>query len=152
MKQEGVKNKIEMKVKLKKKKIDLTNSYFKYPLPAELIKELAKELKNINLYPSGGQYIKLRQILANYVGVKAKYILPTNGSDEAIEIATRAYKGKVLIPIPTFFQYEASADRVNSSKFLVNCMNNGEYTINYSDKKLEESSLVWICNPNNPTG
>ncbi|MBA7536784.1 Histidinol-phosphate aminotransferase [subsurface metagenome] len=152
MKQEGVKNKIGMKVKLKKEKIDLTNSYFKYPLPAELIKELAKELKNINLYPSGGQYIKLRQILANYVGVKAKYILPTNGSDEVIEIATRAYKGKVLIPIPTFFQYEASADRVNSSKFLVNCMNNGKYTINCSDKKLEESSLVWICNPNNPTG
>ena len=142
-----------MKVKFKSmEKIDLTNSYFKYPLPAELIKELAKELKDINLYPSGGEYIKLRQILANYVGVKAKYILPTNGSDEVIEMVTRAYKGQILIPVPTFFQYEASADRVNSSKILVNCIHNGKYSINYSDQELKEASLVWICNPNNPTG
>jgi len=142
-----------MKVKFKSmKKIDLTNSYFKYPLPEELLRELTKELKNINLYPSGGGYIKLREILANYVGVKAKNILPTNGSDEVIEIATRAYKGRILIPVPTFFQYEASADRVNSSKILVNCIHNGKYIINYSDQQLKEASLIWICNPNNPTG
>ena len=77
-------------MKIKFKKIDLTNSYFKYPLPADLVKELAKELKNINLYPSGGEYIKLRQILAEYVGVKTENIFPTNGSDEVIDIITRS--------------------------------------------------------------
>lgn len=140
------------KESIKKEKIFLTQSYFKYPLPEEMLKELSEELKDINRYPSGGGYSKLRQILAEYVGVKIENILPTNGSDEVIEIVTRAYKGEVLIPIPTFSQYEASADRSGLPKVLVNCLYNREYNINYFAEQLEKASLVWICNPNNPTG
>ncbi len=136
----------------KNEKIFLTQSYFKYPLPEEMLKELSEELKDINRYPSGGEYAKLRQVLAEYIGVKIENILPTNGSDEVIEIVSRAYKGEVLIPIPTFSQYEASADRSGLPKVLVNCLHNREYNINYSAKQLEKASLVWICNPNNPTG
>ncbi|TET05265.1 MAG: histidinol-phosphate aminotransferase family protein [Candidatus Atribacteria bacterium] len=136
----------------KKEKIFLTQSYFKYPLPEEMLKELSEELKDINRYPSGGEYAKLRQVLAEYMGVKIENVLPTNGSDEVIEIISRAYKGEVLIPIPTFSQYEASADRGGLSKILVNCLYDGVYSINYSVQQLKEASLVWICNPNNPTG
>lgn len=137
---------------IKKEKIFLTHSYFKHPLHEELLKELSKELKDINRYPSGGEYAKLREALAEYVGVKMENILPTNGSDEVIEIVSRVYKGEVLIPIPTFSQYEASADRSDLSKVLVNCLYDGEYNINYSSEQLKKASLVWICNPNNPTG
>lgn len=137
---------------IKKEKIFLTQSYFKYPLPEELLKELSEELKDINRYPSGGEYAKLRQVLAEYIGVKIENILPTNGSDEVIEIVSRAYKGEVLIPIPTFSQYEASADRGGLSKVLVNCLHDREYNINYSDQQLKSAFLIWICNPNNPTG
>jgi len=136
----------------KKEKIFLTQSYFKYPLPEELLKELSEELKDINRYPSGGEYAKLRQVLAEYVGVKIGNILPTNGSDEVIEIVSRAYKGEVLIPLPTFSQYEASADRGGLTKVLVNCLHDGEYAVSYSGQQLKGASLVWICNPNNPTG
>ena len=136
----------------KKEKIFLTQSYLKYPLPAELVKELSEELKDINRYPSGGEYAKLRQVLAEYAGVKMENILPANGSDEVIEIVSRAYQGEVLIPIPTFSQYEASADRGGLSKVLVNCLYDGVYSLNYSAQQLDKASLVWICNPNNPTG
>jgi histidinol-phosphate aminotransferase len=136
----------------KKEQIFLTQSYFKYPLPEEMLKELSKELKNINRYPSGGGYAKLRQILAEHVGERMENILPANGSDEVIEIVSRAYKGEVLIPIPTFSQYEASADRGGLSKVLVNCLYNGVYSLNYSAQQLDKAALVWICNPNNPTG
>ena len=136
----------------KKKKIFLTQSYFKYPLPEEMLKELSEVLKDINRYPSGGEYAKLRQVLAEYVGVRMENILPANGSDEVIEIVSRAYQGEVLIPIPTFSQYEASADRSRLSKVLVNCLHGGVYSLNYSAQQLDKASLVWICNPNNPTG
>lgn len=136
----------------KKEKIFLTQSYFKYPLPEEMLRELSEELKDINRYPSGGEYTKLRQVLAKYVGVKIENILPANGSDEVIEVVSRAYKGEVLIPIPTFSQYEVSADRGRLSKVLVNCLHEGVYSLNYSNQQLDKASLVWICNPNNPTG
>jgi len=45
----------------KKEKIFLTQSYFKYPLPVELVEELSKELPAINQYPSGGEYTELRK-------------------------------------------------------------------------------------------
>jgi len=135
-----------------KEKIYLTQSYFKYPLPEGMLKELSEELKDINRYPSGGEYAKLRQVLAEYIGVKTEKIFPANGSDEVIEIVSRAYKGEVLIPIPTFSQYEASANRSGSPKILVNCLHNREYNVNYSAQQLNKASLVWICNPNNPTG
>ncbi|MBA7582064.1 Histidinol-phosphate aminotransferase [subsurface metagenome] len=136
----------------KKEKIFLTQSYLKYPLPEEMLKELSEELKDINRYPSGGGYAKLRQVLAEYAGVKMENILPANGSDEVIEIVSRAYQGEVLIPIPSFSQYEASADRGGLSKVLVNCLHKGVYSLNYSAQQLDKASLVWICNPNNPTG
>ncbi|HAJ33626.1 MAG TPA: histidinol-phosphate aminotransferase [Candidatus Atribacteria bacterium] len=137
---------------IEKEKIFLTQSYFKYPLPEEMLKELSEELKDINRYPSGGEYAKLRQVLAEYVGVNKENILPANGSDEVIEIVSRAYKGEVLIPIPTFSQYEISADRNGLPKILVNCLRDGEYVVNYSTQQLKSASLVWLCNPNNPTG
>lgn len=137
---------------IKKEKIFLTQSYFKYPLPEEMLRELSEELKDINRYPSGGEYTKLRQVLSKYVGVKIENILPANGSDEVIEVVSRAYKGEVLIPIPTFSQYEVSADRGRLSKVLVNCLHEGVYSLNYSNQQLDKASLVWICNPNNPTG
>ena len=140
------------KESLKKEKIFLTQSYFKYPLPEKMLKELSEELKDIHRYPSGGEYVKLRQVLAEYAGVKMENILPTNGSDEVIEIVSRAYKGETLIPVPTFSQYEASADRGGLSKILVNCLHDGVYSLNYSVRQLEKASLVWVCNPNNPTG
>jgi len=136
----------------KKEKIFLTQSYLKYPLPEGMLKELSEELKDINRYPSGGEYVKLRQVLAEYAGVKMENILPANGSDEVIEIVSRTYKGEILIPIPTFSQYEASADRGGLSKILVNCLYDGAYSLNYSAQQLDKASLVWICNPNNPTG
>ena len=146
-----MKNKEKTK-SFKKEKIILTHSYFKYPLPTKLLKDLSAELKDINLYPTGGSYPQLCQILAEYVGVNRENILPANGSDEVIEIVTRAYQGEVLIPIPTFSQYEVSADRSGLPKLLVNCLHNREYNINYSAQQLEKASLIWICNPNNPTG
>ena len=82
------------KESLKKEKIFLTQSYFKYPLPEEMLRELAEELKDINLYPSGGDYTELRQVLAKNVGVKIENILPTNGSDDVIEEYNVIYNNK----------------------------------------------------------
>ena len=132
--------------------IDLTYSYFQYPLPKRILKELCKDIEHINTYPSGGDYLELCRVLATYSGTKIENILPANGSDEVIEMITRTYQGIILIPVPTFSQYEVSADRGGFSKRLVNCLINGDYVINYSHEQLEKTSLIWICNPNNPTG
>jgi len=135
------------------KPIYLEHSSLKYPLPKALLFELSQELKNINKYPSGGNYQELTARFADYAAVSADNVLPANGSDEVIEATTRAFGSKlILIPVPTFSQYETSAIRNGFKKKLINCLSNYDYQLNYNDKDLKEASLVWICNPNNPTG
>ncbi len=133
--------------------IFLDHSSFKYPFPENLLNELSQELQNMNTYPSGGRYRDLSFKLAEYTGVTSEHILPTNGSDEVIEAVTRAFGNQlILIPVPTFSQYEVSADRNKFAKKLVTCLSSDDYQLNYSDGDLKKASLVWICNPNNPTG
>jgi len=133
------------------KRINLTFSYLKYPPAEGLCKQIEKEIRKINI-PSSGDYDKLRGKVAGYFGVNKKNILAGNGSDEIIDLITRVWKGKVIIPVPTFSQYEQASDKVGSEKILVNCFQDSEYSINYSQSQLLSASLVWICNPNNPTG
>lgn len=136
-----------------RKPISLAHSSLKYPLPSEFIIELSRELENINEYPSGGAYPILSETVADYVGVARENILPTNGSDEVIEAVTRAFGNQlVLIPVPTFSQYEVSADRSRFRKKLVPCLKGYHYQLSYSDIDLRRASLIWVCNPNNPTG
>ena len=136
-----------------KKEVHLEHSCLKYPLPEGLLKELSEELYYANEYPSGGDYSTLRDRLAEYIGISADYILPANGSDEVIETVTRAFGDKlILIPVPTFSQYKISADRNQFKKKLVPCLKGYHYRLDYSKDDLKKASLVWICNPNNPTG
>lgn len=135
------------------KAIHLDHSSLKYPLPELLLKELSEELLQINEYPSGGCYQLLSNKLAEYVGISSDRILPANGSDEVIESITRAFgEGLILIPVPTFSQYEVSAERNRLDKKLVPCLVGHHYKLNYCERDLKKATLVWICNPNNPTG
>lgn len=136
-----------------KKEIHLEHSSLKFPLPEGLLKELSVELHSMNEYPSGEDYDILRTKLAEYTGTPADNVLVANGSDEVIEAVTRAFGSKlILIPVPTFSQYEISANRNGFEKKLVPCLKGYHYQLNYSKDDLRQASLVWICNPNNPTG
>jgi histidinol-phosphate aminotransferase len=142
---------MDKKIKINKP-ISLEHSSLKYPLPEELLFEIAQELGNIKEYPTGGNYPELTAKFAGYAGVQPYNVLPANGSDEVIEAVTRAFGDKlILIPVPTFSQYEVSAIRNGFKKKLINCLNGYDYKLNYNDDDLKNASLVWICNPNNPT-
>ncbi len=142
-----------MKEEMIKKPIHLDHSSLKYPLPEGLINELKLELSMMNEYPSGGNYQALSGKVAEYIGVTNENVLPVNGSDEVIEAVTRAFGSQlILIPVPTFSQYEVSADRNSFTKKLVPCLQDSDYHLRYSVDDLKRASLVWICNPNNPTG
>ncbi len=133
--------------------IHLEHSSLKYPLPELLLQELSQEMVFINDYPCGGCYEELSAKLAEYVGTTPECILPANGSDEVIESITRAFGGElILIPIPTFSQYEVSAERNKLNKKFIPCLKEGKYQLEYCEDDLKKASLVWICNPNNPTG
>ncbi len=137
------------------KEVDLEIADLKFPLPTSVVRELAREVSRINYYPTG-TYLDIKKAFSDYLGKEFKFgpgnIVFGNGLDEVIDLITRVW-GKVnLIPTPTFSQYAAAAMRSDNKMVKINMMKAGKYEVDYDRSLLRKASLVWICNPNNPTG
>ncbi len=109
-------------------------------------------------------YPKLRAALADYLEISPETVLPTNGGAEALFLAARtAAEGpsasKAIILEPTFSEYAAAARAAGLEivRVVARRPTSGfRLELAALDKALEDSrdaaGLVFLCNPNNPTG
>jgi threonine-phosphate decarboxylase len=106
-------------------------------------------------YPSLG-YPRLREALAMYLGLPRGNILPTNGGAEALFLAARAAggAGKALILEPTFSEYAAAARAAGLEpvRRVARRPEDGFRLDLAALDDLKGIALVFLCNPNNPTG
>ncbi len=109
-----------------------------------------------NRYPDPTQ-AELKAVLAKVKGVKAENIFLGNGSDEAIDLLYRCFtqpgKDNVVAIDPTYGMYEVCAD-INDVEYRKVLLDDS-FQIS-ADKLLaacdQNTKLIWICSPNNPTG
>lgn len=110
----------------------------------------------INFYPDSSARA-LRKAIGNYVNVQSENIIAGNGSSEAIELIFKTFvdKGEVVLsPIPCFSMYEVFS-HIYSAEFIgVKSKENLSYDIDEIIRNCREkkSKVVFLCNPNNPTG
>lgn len=111
----------------------------------------------LNRYPDPHQK-ELKNKLATLKGVQSNQIFIGNGSDELIDLAFRIFcepeKDKALTFAPTYGMYKVSAGINNVKLDLCQLDANFELDWNAIAKKSLDSNikLVFLCNPNNPTG
>lgn len=118
-------------------------------------KAIENEIYNINLYPSPTKQI-LKEALARYNSVKPENIIPTNGSDEALELIAKVFiteNDEVVIPIPSYPCFESVSLMMGAKIISVplgkNFSLNTAAVLNATTNK---TKIIWIANPNNPTG
>jgi threonine-phosphate decarboxylase len=103
-------------------------------------------------------YTELRAALAGYLGVSVETVLPTNGGAEALFLAARAAANgpgrKALILEPTFSEYATAARAAGFEILRVVARRPGtDFRLDFGVlEDLEDVGLVFLCNPNNPTG
>ena len=112
-------------------------------------------------YPDLG-YAELRVALASYLGVTLASVLPTNGGAEALFLAARVAAertgSKAIILEPTFSEYAAAARAAGfEAEHVIARRPETGFRLNVDvlDEALEgrrDVGLVFLCNPNNPTG
>ena len=108
-----------------------------------------------NIYPDDGQE-KLRQLLAGYAGVDAKYIVAGNGSNQLIDLLVRLLINpgdEIINCTPTFGIYSFSAKLCNAT--LVEIPRDENFNIDITKVKAaitKKTKLIFVTNPNNPTG
>ena len=101
------------------------------------------------------EYTELREALARYLGASAENVIPTNGGAEALFLAAGAAgAGGALVLEPTFSEYAAAAN-ASGMKVVRRVARRPEEGFRLDRGSLEDLrgvSLVFLCNPNNPTG
>ena len=101
----------------------------------------------------------LREALSERLGVDKECLLVGNGSAEIIHLLARARLRpgeKCVIFEPTFGEYRAAAAIARARIFSVraNAAQDFEWSIEAAVERIEQirPRLVFLCNPNNPTG
>lgn len=112
------------------------------------------------LYEESGRYpnldyTELREALAGYLGTSPAKVVPTNGGAEALFLAARAAgPGKALVLEPTFSEYAAAARAAGMGvvRRVARRREDGFRLDPSAVDDLDGISVVFLCNPNNPTG
>ena len=101
-------------------------------------------------------YARLRETLGGYLGVDPGNVVPTNGGAEALFLAARAAgrSGAALVLEPTFSEYAAAAGAAGMEVVRRVCRapENGFRISLDALGDLDGVAVVFLCNPNNPTG
>ena len=116
-------------------------------------KYLKKQLNQIHIYPDS-ESTRLRSNLKWFTGVNTSQILIGNGATEIIYNFCSAFvnkQSKVLIPCPTFSEYEKAAKFFSGKIIPFKSLNLNENLQKFI-AKIPIKGIIFICNPNNPTG
>ncbi len=112
--------------------------------------------ENFHRYPDPLQS-EIKEKVANWNNIEANEIFVGNGSDEAIDLLFRIFcepkKDNILICPPTYGMYKVSADINNIEIKKASLTEDFELNPDAIKNVIDENTkLLFICSPNNPTG
>lgn len=118
------------------------------------IEAAQRELANISIYPDGAA-VELTNAVADKLGVKPEQIIFGAGSDEVILMIARAFLlpgDENITADQTFPQYRHNIEIENGAVIEVP-LKDGTHDLPAMLAAITpKTKIVWICNPNNPTG
>lgn len=111
-------------------------------------------LENPQLYPDGN-CTELRQAMSKFYGVKQDQIIFGCGTDEVISMISKVFINpgdECITAETTFSQYAASVDSMGGTMVYVPMKNYGFDLDAIAEKINDRTKIIFITNPNNPTG
>ncbi|MFK9093455.1 histidinol-phosphate transaminase [Bacillus salipaludis] len=110
--------------------------------------------KSLALYPDG-YATHLRETLAAFLQVEEAELILGNGSDNLIQMISRALlhpNASTIMATPTFSQYKHNAV-IEGAIIKEIPLVNGNHNLDAMLKAIDETTnIIWVCSPNNPTG
>lgn len=127
--------------------------------PSPVVKERLKDLLNtdfLNLYPATYN-AELHELLASYVGLPKENVQYFASSDSLHEYISKLYitvGDPALILWPSYDNFRLTAQVAGAHVMFFELNDDFSFDPEAFEEKIErkQPSLVYICNPNNPTG
>lgn len=117
------------------------------------MEELHRHINGLNYYPNGGY--ELRILLAEKFNVKLDNVIVGNGSDGIMSNIIRTFlcdEDEVLTTEAAFIGFQVLA-RSRGVKYRTVPYNNWRYDLKgFTSQINEHTKIIYIANPNNPTG
>ncbi len=134
--------------------IDMSSSVNPLPLPERIQRKIIEKIPLLHKYPDT-EVRAFKRTLSNLYGIPSENIVCGNGSTELIYLTVKSLKPEsALILEPTFTEYERAC-RINEIKVIERILTlDKEKIFGLLRKAMQERKyeMVFICNPNNPTG
>jgi histidinol-phosphate aminotransferase len=115
---------------------------------------LVQEADLLSIYPDGAG-MELRSELAKFLGVEINQLVLGNGSDELVMLTSRAYLQpgtNTVMAEPTFPVYKTTAT-IEGAAVIEVPLKDGVHDLSAMLKQIDDNTrVVWVCNPNNPSG
>ncbi|MGI0089904.1 MAG: threonine-phosphate decarboxylase CobD [Nitrosopumilaceae archaeon] len=140
-------------LKLDLQVLDFSSNVNPLGFPAVVKDVIKKNTSLLSVYPDPNSS-KIREDLAKYTRFPKDQIVVGNGATEIIYNFCTAFlqkNSRVVIPIPTFGEYEAAARLRGAQVFYFKTMNLND-NISQLKTRIAKTNCIFICNPNNPTG
>ncbi len=111
-------------------------------------------LEQANFYPDGNATL-LKEKIAEKYGVAPEMVLPTCGSDEMVDLIAKTFiepGSQVIMAEVTFPRYLITSLMMGADLQIVPMKDLGYDLGGFKEVLTPQTRLVWLCNPNNPTG
>jgi histidinol-phosphate aminotransferase len=111
-------------------------------------------IADLALYPDGSGF-HLKNALAQKYAVSSEQITLGNGSNEILELVARAFltpENEVIFSQHAFAVYPIVTQAVGAKAVVTPAINYGHDLIEMLDRVTAKTRIVFIANPNNPTG
>ncbi len=120
----------------------------------QVIAALQKQLNDVARYPDGGGFA-LRNALAERHSVDPTAITLGNGSNDVLDMIARTFLApgfESLFSQHAFAVYPISSQAVGATLKIAPAINYGHDLAAMAALVSDKTRVVWIANPNNPTG
>jgi threonine-phosphate decarboxylase len=140
----------EIEKKYKKKLIDFSANINPLGIPPQVKKCVSNYCANILHYPDI-EAENVKESIRRHWNISKNNIIIGNGSIELIHLLMQSLMPRTIsIPTPTFSEYERAARCVRSKITFIPLKERDNFQLNLSE--IPKSEVLFLCNPNNPTG
>ncbi len=123
--------------------------------PSRLALEaIEKNISKLNRYPDGGGYY-LKESLSKRLGLSQDHLILGNGSNELLDIAVRTFmtpSDSAVMAEPSFVVYPLSVQSIGAEAIKIPLREYRHDLSSMADAIRENTKIVFVANPNNPTG
>lgn len=122
--------------------------------PPSAVKAITESLAELARYPDGSSYL-LKQALAGKLGVAPEWLTLGNGSNDVLVLLAEAFLDSASSAVYSqyaFVVYPLAVKAVGAEGIVVPALDYGHDLDAMADAIKDNTRIVFLANPNNPTG